>query len=318
MHHMMQQLTTHRRAVAGGVFAFFVLAFGGCGGDDRMAPSAATPADLAPEAAVSALPGIVFASSGLTASQLTSVHTGLVRKATPSELLSFLSQVKSKGGRVVLVLAGDGAPRNTDGTFNLSKWQTAVSRFKAINFGSYITDGTIVGHFLIDEPHFPSRWGGKVIPQATVEAAAKYSKQIWPQMPTLVAAPASWLASASITYTYLDAGWATYRSSNGTASTWITNQANKAKQKGLGLVVGLNVLDGGNGSSGIRGYTAGKWAMSASEIRSYGSALLAQSYVCGFYNWTYNSTYYGRSDIKSAMLDVSTTARNHTRTSCRQ
>ncbi|HEX6104723.1 MAG TPA: hypothetical protein VFZ26_04025, partial [Gemmatimonadales bacterium] len=86
----------------------------------------------------------------------------------------------------------------------------------------------------------------------------------------------------------------------------------------LGLMMGMNVLDGGNGSSGIPGWSKGKYAMSASEIRKYGSALLAHSYVCGFYNWSHDSEYYGRSDIRSAMSDVAARARKHAKTACRQ
>jgi hypothetical protein len=128
----------------------------------------------------------------------------------------------------------------------------------------------------------------------------------------------SWLAGFSTTYTYVDAGWAQYASGKGDAGAWIAAEVAAAKRKGLGLVVGLNVLDGGDGSSRIAGLTRGDYAMSASEIRSYGSALLAQSYGCGFFNWTYDPGYYGRTDIKSAMAAVSTTARSHARTSCRQ
>jgi hypothetical protein len=58
--------------------------------------------------------------------------------------------------------------------------------------------------------------------------------------------------------------------------------------------------------------------MSASEIRSYGSALVGEGYACGFFNWTHNSSYYGRSDVKSAMADVSAKARNHAKTACKQ
>src|SRR5512134_3050219 len=110
-----------------------------------------------------------------------------------------------------------------------------------------------------------SRWGGKVIPQATVEAAAAYSKQIWPTLPTIVNAP-------------------------------------------LGLFAGLNVLDGGDGSSGFHGNYPGKWAMSAAELRTYGTALLSQSYVCGFGMWECRSAYYDRADVKSAMADLSAKA----------
>ena len=61
--------------------------------------------------------------------------------------------------------------------------------------------------------------------------------------------------------------------------------------------------------------------MSAAEIRTYGTALLNQSYACGFYNWTYQyhgPEYYNRSDIKSALTELSKKAKLHARTSCRQ
>jgi hypothetical protein len=58
--------------------------------------------------------------------------------------------------------------------------------------------------------------------------------------------------------------------------------------------------------------------MSANEVRNYGTTLLNQSYLCGFVMWEYNATYYGRSDITSAMTDLSTKAKGHAKTSCRQ
>ena len=69
-------------------------------------------------------------------------------------------------------------------------------------------DGTIIGHYLIDEPSRSSRWGGKPISQRTLEEMAGYSKQLWPGMSTLVRVVPSWLTSASVTYRHLDAGWA--------------------------------------------------------------------------------------------------------------
>jgi hypothetical protein len=46
--------------------------------------------------------------------------------------------------------------------------------------------------------------------------------------------------------------------------------------------------------------------------------MLGQSLACGFFNWTHDPEYYGRSDIRSAMADVSAKARSHVKTSCRQ
>jgi hypothetical protein len=288
-----------------------------CQNSDRLGPTDETQPAAAPEFAVVAPPGIVFASFALTPAQMNTVHTGAVRGMSPSALLSYLSSVRSKKGRVLLNFAGEA--RNTDGTFSLTKWKSLIDRYKTVNFSSYVTDGTLIGHFLVDEPHFRSRWGGQIIPQATVEAMAKYSKQIWPSMHTIVNAPLSWLAGSTTTYTYLDAGWALYRASTSSNPTlWAANQVALAKKKGLGVFSGLNVLDGGNGSSGFHGNYPNSWAMSASELRTYGSALLAQSYVCGFAMWKYSSAYYVRADIKSAMDELSTKARNHVKTSCRQ
>src|SRR6185436_6418196 len=91
------------RAVALGVFAAFAAA---CAETDRVGPSSETEMTTAPEVAATATAsGIVFASTKLTVSQLNSVHTGIVYTATPSGLLSTLSQVKSKGGRVLIRLA---------------------------------------------------------------------------------------------------------------------------------------------------------------------------------------------------------------------
>jgi hypothetical protein len=208
--------------------------------------------------------------------------------------------------------------KNADGTFSFTKWKSLVDRFRSLPLSSYINDGTILGHYLIDEPHRAAKWGGKPIPQSTVEAMAKYSKQIWPGMTTFVRVVPSWLASAGITYNYLDAAWLQYEAFRGDISKVISTELTAAKNKRLGLIVGLNVLDGGNGSSGIGGWTRGKYAMSANEIRTYGTALLNQSYTCGFYNWQYGSTYYNRSDIKSAFAAMSLKAKSHVKTSCRQ
>lgn len=268
-------------------------------------------------------PGIAFGTFNMEGPQLGTVHTGSLRAGTiPTSFLPILAEAKAKGARLVIKLTGGSQShvKNDDGTFSLTKWKALVDKYKAVttSFGPYIADGTIIGHYLIDEPNMAHRWGGKVIPQATIEAMAKHSKQIFPTMHTLVRVVPTWLASAPVTYTYLDAGWAQYTAVKGDAARWVAAEVSAAKSKGLGIVVSLNVLNGGNGSSGIRGTESGKYSMSANELRSYGGALLAQSYTCAFYQWMYNSTYYGRSDIKSAMAELSGKARTHAKTSCRQ
>jgi hypothetical protein len=320
------------RALAGGLL---LVTLTGCA-DDRVGPTSTSA--LAPDSTLTAAdpvepanaimdtrskaPGVAFGSWNLDNSYLNSVHTGSVQTGTldPNNILSKLSGARSKGGRLVLKLCKgrDDFVKNADGTFSLSKWKSLVSRYRNLNLGPYIADGTILGHVLIDEPHRENRWGGRAISQATIEEMARYSKQLWPSMNTLVRVVPSWLASASVTYRHLDAGWTQYERFKGDPKQWVTAEAAAARRKGLGLVVGLNVLDGGNGSSGIGGWTKGKYAMSATEIRNIGYALLSEGLACGLFNWTHSTDYYGRSTIKSAMADVSARARSHAKTSCRQ
>ena len=296
-----------------------MVAAGGCVDEDRTGPSAEmTPSGT--ETAGAGGKGIVFASSALKVTQVNSVHTGLVETPTPSNLLSFLSQLRQKNGRVLLKLAGsESSYKNPDGTFSLTKWKAQVDRFRNVNFSSYITDGTIIAHYMVDEPHFKGRWGDKTIPGATLEEAAKHSKLRWPNMPTVVSGPANYLASFPVTYVALDAAWATYRAkTSSNPGAWLAQQVDRAKSKKLGLIAAMNILDGGDGSSNIRGTQPRTWAMSAAELKKYGAALLAQSYICAFSMWRYDATYYGRADVKSAMAELSAKASSHARTSCRQ
>jgi hypothetical protein len=304
-----------------GALLFSLASLAGCHTTDSTGPAAEAPAELAGQFSAGAAPsGILFATSQLPVSLLGSVHTGVIQPSTPSSVLSYLAQVKAKGGRVLIKLhGGEGAIKNTNGTFNRDKWKSMVSRYRTVNLTPYITDGTIVGHYIVDEPNYPSRWGGTAIPQATVEELAKHSKSLWPTMATIVSAPPAWFASTTLTYTHLDAAWAMYLvEKSGSPTTWAAQQVNLAKKKRLGLFSGLNVLDGGNGSSGVRGTVPRGWNMTAAELRSYGSALLAQSYVCGFSMWRYQDSYYNKPDIRSAMVELSNKAKAHAKTSCRQ
>ncbi|MBA2457870.1 MAG: hypothetical protein H0V43_02805, partial [Gemmatimonadales bacterium] len=257
--------------------------------------------------------GILFGSFSMPASYLDNMLTGWMQGGalSPETILPQLSLTRAKGGRAIMKLSmgHDRYVQNADRTFSLSKWKALVDRFKSVNLDPYIADGTIVGHYLIDEPHRTQRWGGKIISQATIEEMAKHSKQIWPGMTTFVRVVPSWLASAPVNYVHLDAGWTQYERGKGDPAQWVAAEVAAAKSRGLGLTVGMNVLDGGNGSSGIPGYTPGKYAMSASEIRSVGTAMLGPSHACAFIMFTHDLTYFNRSNIKSAMADVSAKAK---------
>ena len=289
------------------------IGFAGCNGDPLSSPADdSTPVGTAGLPSVPAGPsfstsfrgGIPFGTFAQPTSTFGSRYNGGMRNIDQNNLLDELKAIKERGGKVVLNLAG-APPRYTDGSgnFSLTMWKASVDRFDGVDFSSYILDGTVVGNYLIDEPNDPANWNGKPVPESTVEEMARYSKTRWPGMPTIVRVLPQYLTG---TYRYLDAAWAQYHSRFGDPARFISENVAQAKNKGLALVVGLNILDGNGGSN-----------MTASQLESWGSTFLADTYPCAFLSWTYDQAYMGRSDIGQAMGYLSTKAGNRATKSCR-
>ena len=85
----------------------------------------------------------------------------------------------------------------------------------------------------------------------------------------------------------------------------------------LGLLVGMNVLNGGTSASQLPGTSPGKYAMSATQLRTWGSVLAVHTGVCGLFLSRYDVEYFGRSDIKQAVADLAGKAGARATTSCR-
>jgi hypothetical protein len=265
------------------------------------APSAATPSF-----ASSFVGGIPFGMYALPTSEMGSTYNGTLRVIDPGELLPELAAIKAHGGRVVLTFTGNEQYyKDGNGHFSLSMWKARVDRFRDVNFDSYVQDGTIIGHYLIDEPNDPFNWGGQPVSGATVEAMAEYSKQYWPNLTTIVRVDPGYLAQWA-PYRALDAAWAQYVVRKGTPQDYIDQNIADAQRLGLGLITGLNVRKG----------AADGGAMSASLIQSAGSTLLKQSYPCAFISWQWDEPYESRTDVRSAMTYLSQLARAHTARSC--
>jgi hypothetical protein len=293
------------------LLALLVVAFAGCDRADRLTSNTSIDAPDAPVNVSSiTFSGIPFGTSSMPLSMYGSVYTGgHLNPEQPESLLARLAVIRAAGARVVLALAGGpGKFTNADGTYNFDLWKARVGRYSGIEFTSYISDGTVLGHYLIDQPNCSTCWGGQAISPDAVEAMAQYSKSIWPTMTTFARADPTWLEGYSGQYVYLDAGWAQYVARKGTVESYLAANVAAAQSKGLGLVVGLNLLDGGpNGSQ-----------MTAKQVKTWGATLLGSSYPCAFISWKYESAYFSRSDIKSAIEFLSSKAKRHAPSSCQR
>lgn len=281
------------------------------------APPPPPPPPATPPPAPKQVAGVPVSLYDLPESALAS-YGGSVRMVTPSTVRSVLATARQHGARIVLRLTpSDSRLRNRNGTFSLTQWKAFVDQYRGVDLNSYVKDGTIAGHMLMESPQAAGHWGGAAVNQATLEAMAQYSRQLWPGMPTIAHASPVWLAQASFRWQYLDAASVTYYAYKGDAGTWTNAQVTAASRAGLGLLMGINPLDGGNSSSGIAGSTRGRYAMSASQFATWGSALLAPTRVCGLAVWRYDQRYFGRADVKSAVATLVGKAKAHAATSCR-
>ena len=297
------------------LFAGLVLAFAACDNTEQpLSPTTETPAEPGVEtvaveepslASVSFAGGIPIGHFGQPLSAYGKINNGAKMTVSPSGLLNYLAAVKSRGGKVVLMFAGphryylDG-----DGHFSLTKWKARIDRFRNVNFGSYITSGTIIGHFLVDEPNDASNWGGRQISPGTLDEMARYSKARWSNMATIVRVEPTYLVKNPPRY--LDAAWAQYVTRKGSASDYITRNVSDAKRAGVALVVGLNISKGG----------PNRTRMTPTMVKNYGSTLLSSSYPCAFVSWEYGS-YLTTSSMTDALKYLRSKAQNRSSKTCR-
>lgn len=283
--------------------------------DSAAPPAEPVPPEPVPPAAGTHV-GIPFGPFGLPARLYGEEYSATSRALPPKVLLVELEAARKAGARMVVRLVGGHARYKKNGTFNLDLWKARLDRFRDIDFSSYIDDGTIIGHFILDEPQDRSNWGGKLVSPATVDELARYSKELWPSMPTIVRGWPAYLKGYD--YKYLDAAWAQYSDRFGPISSFMSENVRDAKASGLALVVGLNLLDGGTKGGGIKGHTRGKYGMSPSQVKSWGEALLSDSYACAFLSWKYTEAYFSRPGIKSALAELREKAKDLPNKGCRR
>jgi hypothetical protein len=269
--------------------------------------------------------GIPFGEFGLTLEQFRPPYTGAVVLVSRSSVASALRAAQERKLRLVLNLAGGGKLySNPDGTFNLELWKARIDTYRDVDFSPYVTEGLVLAHFLLDEPGAIQTWGGRPVSRAEIEEMARYSESIWPALPTAVRATAEWLGRGDTTYTSLDIAWAQWSGPYRGGSTGLTPEqfrdenVARAKVLELGLIFGMNYLNGGNGASGIPGTELHPdlWQMSAAELAHVGTVLAGAPYACALLSWRHHMTFLSRSEVRAAHDSVARVAAVRSGTSC--
>jgi hypothetical protein len=302
---------------------------------ERTTPERTTPESTAHESAgyetaeaSDSLPGpghqlgIPFGLYHLPETEFAPPFTSALRNGSdPAAVIPILEAARKTGIKVVLnMFVSRRQIQNPDGSFSLERWKQRIDRFRDLGLEPYISDGTLAGNYLMDEPDSRGKWNGQAVPYADIEAAAGYSKQLWPGLTTMIRADPLFLEKAPFRWVYLDAAWAQYTTRKGKVEDYARRHAEAAKKLGLGLVVGLNVLDGGDGSSDLEGTKVRYSAMSAAEVMHYGSVLLREPGACALLLWKYDRedrAYFLRPEIHAALETLGLLAGTHPASSCK-
>ena len=136
---------------------------------------------------------------------------------------------------------------------------------------------------------------------------------------------------------WLTTAWAQYpgpRPVWGAPEPFFANQVASARRQGLGLVAGLNLLNGSCGPASRRwclpdvpgstlpGTQPELYQLSVAELMYYKTVALSDPYVCASVDWSwgpnFKSDFHQRPEIRSAMKALGLIARTRPRSSCSQ
>ncbi len=239
----------------------------------------------------------------------------------PGTVIETLERARAAGVRLMINLVGSKKQcTKPDGTFDLERWKERVRRFEGIDFAPWVEDGTILAHYLLDEPHAKGRWGGERVPYEVLEELGRFSAERWPTMPTAIRSETSWLAAAPFAWRHVDAGIAQYSARKGDPTRYLANEVAAGRAAGLGVMIGLNPISGGDGSSALASdYDPDAWMMSGDELLAYGTVLLSHPYVCSFQMWKWEDEewYWARPEIRAAVERLRRLATDHAASPCR-
>ena len=177
-----------------------------------------------------------------------------------------------------------------------------------------MADGTLLAILLVDEPSSKKRWGGEPIPPATLDQMAHYAKTLFPALPTAIREAPSDLRDQQ--WHWLDLAWAQYTVHKGPIAAYVPAEVAAARAAGLGLIVGLNISKGGDGTSGFG--DPREPGMSGEEIVRYGRALLDAPSACAFISWDNRPEVIHRPEVAAALEELAGVARSHPATTCRR
>jgi hypothetical protein len=260
-------------------------------------------------------------------------YTGTTLNVTASRVLGELDRIRQCGARTFATVR---RPRLKDSTGKLSVQaaRAELDTWPWAGLCSRVKDSTVIG-FVIGDDVANEEWGPaplatRLAQWDTIAGAIRSSCPGAPvalrAIPTVLAARSNWQ--------WLTTGWAQYAGPrrHGTPQQFFATQVASAKQQRLGLVAGLNLLNGGCGPTtrwclpdvpGTSAPGTGRtdlYQVSAAEFLYYKTVALSDPYVCASVDWSwgpnFDSDFHSKPEIRGVARSLNTIARTRPLTGC--
>jgi len=238
-------------------------------------------------------------------------------------LRTLLPMAQAADMRVTLRLTGD-HQHYTDahGDFDVEAWKRQLEPWAAAasELAPYIEDGTLFAHMLLDDIR---TWEGTNPTGDELDEMARASKEALPGLATFVREHATRMPiPSSGQYKQVDAIVNQYRHREGDVQEYTRKEVARARTLDVRIIHGLNIANGGDGSSGQPGWQQGRFAMSADEIRHYGAVLASPPDVSLFLNWEYDgeerwsdgsvgSDWFDKPELQAALVELGERIKAH-------
>ena len=222
-------------------------------------------------------------------------------RSAGSWIASELATLKPLRATLLLSQGGFGKFQRPDKTYDPAKYQAWVQSLKpyVASWQPYLTDGTLVGVQVIDDIN-ASNWGGTAISKARIDEMAKWWKELMPGLTTFVREKATGLTGYP--WAYLDASITQYNAGHmGDVTRWRDSNVVAAKAAKLGLMLSLNVLNGGKlAPDCYHGGSASTCSMTPAELLAYGTVEAAAPEACGLVSWKTSPDYQAQPGVAEA------------------
>ncbi len=273
--------------------------------------------------------GLFIAESDL----LTTPDSSLVVfAASPSSIVQTLATLKKTGRRACPAFAGGNHTQYAtvsrgDSTWSFAKWRARVDRFApyARTIMAYADSGTVVCHYLIDEPLNYPAWFGHKIPFAAIDSTAAYNDVLFERRvpgyvrdnPTGLVAYVT--TSGQSAWRSLDGAWLQWSVAKGSVTSYLSDQRAAATRAGLGLIMGINIVNGGTRTVPCR-YGAGTYSvnceMSPVEALAAARVLIAAPEACAFTMWQQDRARQQEPEWAATFAEIRRLGRAHPPRSC--